>query len=430
MFIMLIFPVLAIAQTESTNEELADKAEELVRYEEYDKAIAIYKKLIDNNYDKARMYSELGLIHFYKKNYKKAKENFRMAVLFGLDDPISLANIGAAYNELEDFEKAWEYNQKALSKKVNSQTVSNAIAVLNNLERYDEALEVYNKYAKNDVELMNEISIILVNAETHYFLENFWEAASNFQWFFEKYTPDKKFPVNLEQEKRYMLYSVTMGFAEDNFGEGDADDTVYYGDYIKEFYREFSPKKDYHYFFWLEQLANNKILYRPARKAFFEDVLRSSGQELTPLQKIRALRISGKYDQSYKLANSLTEVIDGYTDAEMQIYYEMEKYMALLYKFNDDAVSRNYFNKDVATELKILLRKIMQSENVIEDGSRFSGKAYMQKITEKLAVNLLYNYNKPEYKSFMMELLMIADYNDRESDWDHIIENMIKNGTF
>lgn len=37
------------------------------------------------------------------------------------------ANIGAAYNQMDDFEKAMEYAMKALALEVNSQTVSNSL---------------------------------------------------------------------------------------------------------------------------------------------------------------------------------------------------------------------------------------------------------------------------------------------------------------
>lgn len=48
---------------------MADTADQEILYGNYKKAIGIYKELIKNDYEKSRMYSQVGMCYFYLKDY-------------------------------------------------------------------------------------------------------------------------------------------------------------------------------------------------------------------------------------------------------------------------------------------------------------------------------------------------------------------------
>ena len=110
---LLQFTSFAFAQNEAKYEELEDTADQEILYGNFEKAISIYKGLVENNYEKSRMYSQIGLCYFYLKNYPKSKENFKLSLLYNeKPDATAYANVGAAYSQMDDYENALEYNMK------------------------------------------------------------------------------------------------------------------------------------------------------------------------------------------------------------------------------------------------------------------------------------------------------------------------------
>lgn len=73
LFLLLIFTFqfnsFVFAQNEARYEQMADTADQEILYGNYKKAIGIYKELIKKDYEKSRMYSQVGMCYFYLKDY-------------------------------------------------------------------------------------------------------------------------------------------------------------------------------------------------------------------------------------------------------------------------------------------------------------------------------------------------------------------------
>ena len=155
-------------------------------------------------------------INYYDlKNYPKSKENFKLSLLYNeKPDATAYANVGAAYSQMDDYENALEYNMKALKIEVNSQTVSNAIAVSNNMGKYEQAENIYNKYVKGNITLENDDEIACVMGRAYFQLGKYYKSANLYQEFFNTYYPNDNFPVDIRSEKELYLRAMINAASE------------------------------------------------------------------------------------------------------------------------------------------------------------------------------------------------------------------------
>jgi len=97
-----------------SNEALFEKALDLVKYKEYDKAEDILKRLIEENPDKEILYLTLGNVYSFGNRKEQALDAYEKALEIAPENPDINSNIGLVYKQQGEMDKAVSYLQKAL----------------------------------------------------------------------------------------------------------------------------------------------------------------------------------------------------------------------------------------------------------------------------------------------------------------------------
>ena len=422
---------ISFGQAQTTYESLEKMAEKAIDSGQYDKAIPMLKKLIDADYKKASMYSKLGLIYFYQNNSVKAKENFRLATLFGLDDAISYSNIAAAFAQMSDDENALKYNTIALEKEATPQTVGNQISFLNGLNRHDEALDIYKKYADNDADIRSDVFVTLVIAETNYYLGNYYEAIQQFRRFFAKYYKDKKMDVDINKEKAYYLYSVFMESSDITMlAAPEAENRLLFDEEIYQLYSELrsSPQAS-RYYEWLVAFADKALIFQPHQKEFFRRLISATNGVPAARYEISQNRITGNYEKALQLIHSEEFNLLGYDKEHIEIGRNIEEYLVLLYRYNDYLTSKNVENKEDMEKMKFLAGKIAQFSKKKSIQSSGIDLTLPFRTTVLFSVNVLHYQQRKDQRDVVRELLRIM-YSDSITDWDKLMYSIETKGHF
>ncbi len=431
--LLLVFLATSVIQAQGTAEfeKTEQRAEQLMQNGEYSQAIALYRKLVDHEYQKSHMYDNIGLCYFYMKNYPKAKENFRMAVLYGETKSVTmLANLAAAFNEMDDFKKALDYAMKALMLEANPQTVLNAISIANNLRDYAKVEEIYNKYAKPNAEIRNYNPLRGIIAQSYYNAGKYWDAVNEYRTFFKMYTPDKTFPINIESEKIYYLYSLLIT-AEKLIDEPEAhaDPTFIYEEDISALYPEVARKNgaDQH-FYYMELLGLKTLVYRPDKKQFFGRLAALGSASDDVFGEVKQLRLAGKYDEALKWLDGFNiSKITGseQSDEEKQLRIDIEKYLTYVLKYNESVTLGGKADEGAARQAITLMKKI--SGNQAIGVTRMSA---MMMLTYEMMRNFLFYRHDTSQRDFVKQLIAATFPKMSDKEVEKSLAHIEENGTF
>ena len=433
LFVFLCGP-LVFAQADQDFSVMEDKADQETSSGRYIEAIKLYKNLADNNYNKSRMYSNIGLCYFYINNYDKAKENFRMALLYGdEEDPTMLANLGAAFNQMDDYKKGLQYSLKALSLEVNTQTLINAISSANNLKDYDKAEEVYNKYALNDFDLLGDYGVRCVIARTYFSQGRYAEAANQYSFFFDGYVEDKKFPVDISVEKRNYLICLIYAAADlAPINENYEEERFTYSDKIKSLFQEkVAENKTDSFFFGLVNLGKNIEIYNPKSTRYFEGILSGYDFQDDFFKTADVLLLSGKYDEALLLleknrtANFESE---GLSPEQKVLKIELAKYVINLYKYNESVLIDNKTDQKTADEILDLLEKIISKGEVAPEV--YKDYANTVEITKGFIRSQLYNHERNEQRDFIVKLITTFNPKFTSEEITYLLNSLTDIGSF
>ncbi len=200
LFTLLSFSTGLNAQDKEKRFELADSLSDA---KEYQKALVIFEKLCDEEPNNPTYLSHAGIAYFRLERFDKAKEKFRLAVLYSQDNETHLSNLAAAYSNINENQKAYEYALKAMHVKPTSLTVYNAMANANNIYKYEETFRIYKQYP----ELTTENKFNLVLGLAHYHTLNFEKSASYFETFLAHQDESDRLMKQEENTKSYLFNS-------------------------------------------------------------------------------------------------------------------------------------------------------------------------------------------------------------------------------
>lgn len=125
---------------------LAEKANTLLKMNEVDQAIRIFKQITEFEANFPRAYQGMGKAYEQLGNYKEAKKNYLKVMDLEPDNVQVLYHIGALYQDEGDFEKAGFYFREGIER--NKKFVKNYLGLAKVFEARDnpkKALEIYRK---------------------------------------------------------------------------------------------------------------------------------------------------------------------------------------------------------------------------------------------------------------------------------------------
>ena len=126
-----------------------------------------------------------GTAYFNLTNYPKAKEKYSLAVLYSdKKDEVLYANLGAAYNYLNEDEKAYDNHRKAMAIKQTPQTVFNSASGANNLNRSKDCILIMDK-----AQIPLEPAFQSLYGRSYLKLKQPQKAIEHFEKFLQDYNP-------------------------------------------------------------------------------------------------------------------------------------------------------------------------------------------------------------------------------------------------
>lgn len=211
LLIFLLF-ISASSFSQENIEELENKADSLYKAKDYQASILVYDQILKLDPKNVYSLSGRGISYYYLEDYNKAKESFRLAVLYrDPDDKQSLANdysnLSAIYSSLYDDKKAYEYALKAYSLDKNSENILFNVASLgHNVNQYEKSIEYLDKA---EIELHNDFNSLY--GKCYLQLGRYKESIEYYEKYFQNRDENDLFvpQINLLDEKKN-LWSAYM----------------------------------------------------------------------------------------------------------------------------------------------------------------------------------------------------------------------------
>lgn len=433
-FFLLVFNFstsVALAQPNKTAAELEDYADSLSDNEKWQKAIPIYKKIVADQPGNGQVYNKIGLCYFYLENYQKAKENFRLAALYTENDETILSNVSAAYNNLNDFDNAFAYAIKAVKVKATGQTVLNAMGMANNLSRYEDAINIYQK-APEDVKNYRHLGVVL--ARTYMGLGEYDKSITIYKKYFNEFKPDKTVTVDIPQEKyNYFTAIVSLINERGSSKKHDPLEGFAYKDELQNVYTDLMQTRFIgETFMNFTRVAHKILLLNPAQKKYLKQTL-DSYDYYSDWEKIEVYRLSGEYDKSIQwLDNNVKNKLkaENLLSAEMTKKLNAEKLLSLIFSYNDKLLLQNISDKKTQDEILEFVQKVwtdsIPKDKDIKDDN--SSRMNAMACTIQLIKNILNRYPHGEQKDFCIKLLTKALPDYTAKDINQMIEKFQKTG--
>lgn len=207
------FTVLSAAAQSGNYEKQKAVADSLYEEKEYSKALSIYQKLLKENPKDGSVLNQTGIIYYNENNFNKAKESFRLAALYcPVDDKSTLANyysnLSAAFSNLNENEKAYEYAMKAYVLDDDEElTTWNAASNAQNVGKYDECLKIMD-----NAKITKHIGYLTLYGRCYLNKKEYEKAIESYESFFTQYSEaTSKVNFNIASEKMNLFYSY-MGY--------------------------------------------------------------------------------------------------------------------------------------------------------------------------------------------------------------------------
>ncbi|MCQ4142654.1 tetratricopeptide repeat protein [Chryseobacterium sp. EO14] len=249
--LVLIFAQQFSAQnsTAKTAEEWYNLGEEKYKAKNYEKAIPFLKKSVelDNRYHYAL--NELGLCYFYLKNYTKAKEYFRLAILYSDKNVVYYSNLAAVFSNLGEDEKAYDYARKALEIEENSQTLFNAASMANNAEKPEECLKIMD-----GAKIEKENHFLDLYGRCYYKIKDCENSIKSLEEFLNKYdASNDDIGFDIESDQSLLLYSYGFAIGDKKIDENSRN--IYIGKFTQDL-KKHSREELQESFFYEDNLCN------------------------------------------------------------------------------------------------------------------------------------------------------------------------------
>lgn len=431
MLLAFSFTTCAFAQDNAKYDEMDKSAVTAMDSGRYDEAISIYKKLVENNYEKSYSYSQLGLCYFYLENYAKAKANFKLSALYDENpDATQYANIAAAYNHMNEFDKAMEYTMKALDLEVNSQTVTNALAIATNSGKYNQTEVIYDKYIKDNETLVDDNAIKYAMARAYFKQHKYKESIKFYEKFFDSYTPSETFPVDIKQEKETylsaMVYRAVELSSNPEIYEGQ---NFLYDTEIKQVFEELSSEYGFEETFPLiAYLGYHIVMNNPESGTYFKLLLWDYKRDAL-IEKVTCFNIMGDHSLALKeLEDNRNNNFDkSLTEKERQQTIDANIYITKLFTYVREVTLKNKTDKKLQSDILELASEIFPKANkeAFPDSVRTASS-----MTEIMLLSLLHRFSRTDQDKFLTELMLKCDVRLDENKAREIIRLVKDTGRF
>jgi Flp pilus assembly protein TadD len=180
--------------------KILDEARTAIRNEDHDKVINLLNQAVRMNKHDPGVYGNRGVAWYHKNSFKKARKNYRKALILEPEHYKTLYNMAMLYDAVDDKEKAFEYIELAI--KANPDCAP-AYSLRGTFHRYhhndlDKALKDFKKALKlEDNYMFNN------NVGRIYFLQKRYAAALKYLNKAHKIKPDhKQVKENLDETKQ------------------------------------------------------------------------------------------------------------------------------------------------------------------------------------------------------------------------------------
>ena len=400
----LFFTSFVFAQTTKpkTAEEWYNLGSEKYNAKEYTEAISFLQKSIDLDYKYHNALNELGLCYFQLKNFTKAKEYFRLAILYSEKKATYYSNMSAVFSKINEDEKAYDYARKALEIDETSLTLFNAASMANNIEKPEECLKILDNAI---IEKNNDFNDLYARA--HLKLKNFDEGIRYFELFFDNYNPETSdINFSISEEKRfymdYLLYIIQFNLHKEI---KPTDEQL---KKIESLYKELINNDE------VAQKTFSKTLIRAkdileidlSYQSFFE-ILLLSKSSIADADRIEILIALRQYD---KIIEFYEPKLNNNFGSEDEFLEDKKKlYIAYLYILKQNIINKKHSpdleNKVINLYEKLNKNKIIEWD-IIEETIKFSSSIFSKDPSYKGFITTLFQKTQDEkIKKEIMNLL-------------------------
>lgn len=178
-----------LASTPEDTDILLNKAVAYHALKKYTEAIDIYKSLLEKKSGDKKISEYLYKAYiaqadnlFNEGNYRKAVQNYELALNINPDDPILYINIANTYDKMGSKSKVIEYYEKAMEAAPDNPDVLSSYAkTLNKYDKTDEAKLVYEKALfVQDTKVEDKYDYYIDIADTYYKNKDYTNALENY----------------------------------------------------------------------------------------------------------------------------------------------------------------------------------------------------------------------------------------------------------
>ncbi|MGJ1432186.1 tetratricopeptide repeat protein [Sphingobacterium spiritivorum] len=186
-------------------ETLEDQIEEASRQDDNVLKASLYEELLQIAPKNGRYLNNAGTSYFYLKDYQKAKEKFRLAVLYAPEkQALYFTNLSAAFAKLEDWERAYDYARRALETEETDLTLFNAASHANNAGKTNACLQILDNAT---IPLTADVQSLY--ARSYMTLGDPTKAIEHYELFFRSYdiTSAVAKDINMDDERSNLYQS-------------------------------------------------------------------------------------------------------------------------------------------------------------------------------------------------------------------------------
>ncbi|QQT27917.1 tetratricopeptide repeat protein [Sphingobacterium spiritivorum] len=186
-------------------ETLEDQIEEASQQDDNVLKASLYEELLQIAPKNGRYLNNAGTTYFHLEDYQKAKEKFRLAVLYAPEkQALYFTNLSAAFAKLEDWERAYDYARRALETEETDLTLFNAASHANNAGKTNACLQILNNAT---IPLTADVQSLY--ARSYMTLGDPTKAIEHYELFFRSYdiTSAVAKDINMDDERSNLYQS-------------------------------------------------------------------------------------------------------------------------------------------------------------------------------------------------------------------------------
>lgn len=296
--ISLVLAIASWAQAGNTD-ALESKIKEANEAKQYATVSRLCEQLLRSNPKNTYWLTIAGNAYFAQEKYAKAKEMYSLAVLYAeKKEAILYANLGAAYNYLNEDEKAYDNFRKGLAIEETLQTLFNAASGANNLHRYDECIKIMD-----DATITLEASFQSLYGRAYLHKAEPGKAIQYFENFLDNY--DLKTAeidvLDTMEERRNLLkaYSQDLAILAKDNTSGSPD----WRQIEKRLAQQLQADKDDNSLRYLCDGAQLALHYRPEWKPHLEKILLIN-RDISPIRKTIVYYALNDFDRAGELSGN------------------------------------------------------------------------------------------------------------------------------